>query len=268
MSRQPAAPRENLAARIAEHIRAAIIDGELELGENLSEDSLATAFGCSRTPVRAALNQLQIEGLVHVVPQSGTYIFRPTHEDVAELCDFRATLEMAAARDIAGRPQPALARLLEDQIAAMERAAAAGDSEGYGRADTAFHRAIVEAAGNRHLQQAYLNILGRVAALRTHLVRHAEGEPARSFADHRRIAAMTASGAMAELPALLEHHILRTRENYLNAMARRASGWGDPRTERLRRRLLRDGAETFATEAAGARAPRAAPGETVPGPKG
>lgn len=237
MTRRPSPPRISLSATIAEKIRGAIIDGAFDLGENLSEDTLAAAFECSRTPVREALNLLQVEGLVHVVPQSGTYIFNPSDEDVAELCDFRAALEVAAARFLAARPQAALAAALEPVLEEMRAALAAGDTEGYGRADTSFHRLLVEASGNRHLVQAYGIILGRVAALRTHLVRHAEGEPDRSWGDHQRIVALLAEGQAARLPALLEAHILRTRANYLNAIATRAEGRLEPRAERLRRRL-------------------------------
>ncbi|WP_262983300.1 GntR family transcriptional regulator [Paracoccus mutanolyticus] len=50
-----------------------MVNAEFEFGENLSEEILAQAFEVSRTPVREALNLLQVEGLVVIVPKSGTF---------------------------------------------------------------------------------------------------------------------------------------------------------------------------------------------------
>ncbi|HYI73318.1 MAG TPA: winged helix-turn-helix domain-containing protein, partial [Skermanella sp.] len=67
----------SMALQVADRIRNAIILAEFDLGEALSEDSLAAAMGISRTPVREALRLLQTEGLVTVVPKSGTFVFNP-----------------------------------------------------------------------------------------------------------------------------------------------------------------------------------------------
>ena len=105
MTKPKTPPRKSLVPTIADKIRAAIVDAELDFGENLSEDTLASAFEVSRTPVREALNLLQMEGLVIIVPKSGTYVFTPTLEDIAELCDYRVGLEKQA---IALTPQKSL----------------------------------------------------------------------------------------------------------------------------------------------------------------
>ncbi|WHS30610.1 GntR family transcriptional regulator [Brucella sp. NM4] len=161
-----------------------MVDAELDFGENLSEDTLASAFEVSRTPVREALNLLQMEGLVIIVPKSGTYVFTPTLEDIAELCDYRVGLEKQA---IALTPQeslPLAVSELQKQLQAMTEAIDRGDMQAYGRADTAFHLAFFHHCGNRYLKNAYDLILGRVASLRTHLAIRAEGEPDRSYKDH------------------------------------------------------------------------------------
>ncbi|MDW6058533.1 GntR family transcriptional regulator [Streptomyces sp. FXJ1.4098] len=52
----------SLASDVARRLRAAIVDGDFDLGEALSEDGLASALGVSRTPVREALRMLQLQG--------------------------------------------------------------------------------------------------------------------------------------------------------------------------------------------------------------
>ncbi|MFT3999845.1 MAG: GntR family transcriptional regulator [Rhizobium sp.] len=228
---------KSLVATIADKIRAAIVDAEFEFGENLSEDTLASAFEVSRTPVREALNLLQMEGLVTIIPKSGTYVFTPTLEDIAELCDYRIGLEQQA---VALTPEKALKQAVAElrrQLAVMDKAVETGDMQAYGRADTAFHLAFFRYCGNRYLQSAYDLILGRVASLRTHLAIRAEGEPDRSYRDHRDMISLLAESRRGELAEMLTAHILRTKDNYLDAFQKLSTTTGSARTARLRRRL-------------------------------
>ena len=81
---RPLSRSPSLASIAAERIRDAIIAGDLKLGEALSEDRLATTLGISRTPVREALTSLQVQGLITIHPQRGSFDFRPTRQDVKE----------------------------------------------------------------------------------------------------------------------------------------------------------------------------------------
>ncbi|MEO9338450.1 GntR family transcriptional regulator [Mesorhizobium sp. SB112] len=236
--RKPAKkPQKGLAITIADKIRAAIVDAEFEFGENLSEDILANAFEVSRTPVREALNLLQMEGLVSIVPKSGTYVFTPTLEDIAELCDYRTGLEQQAVMLTPDHELPSQAAKLQEMLGAMTEAVDNDDMRAYGRADTEFHLVFLRGCGNRYLQNAYNLVLGRVAALRTHLAITAEGEPDRSYLDHKAMIALLASGERGRLSATLRAHILRTKDNYLNVFEKMSAAKGDVRTVRLRRRL-------------------------------
>lgn len=212
-------PRQLLSQQIADRIRQAIINADFEFGESLSEEILAQAFEVSRTPVREALNLLQVEGLVVIVPKSGTFVYSPSEEGIADLVTFRGVLETSALRLLPAGQLAGLSERLQVACATMEHAMAEGDMRRYGQADTDFHLEIVQTAGNQHLIEAYRMILGRVASLRTHLAIKAEGEPDRSFRDHCDLATgiRDADGPRREeLALLLERHIHRTRENYLN----------------------------------------------------
>jgi DNA-binding GntR family transcriptional regulator len=178
-----------------------------------------------------------MEGLVTIVPKSGTYVFTPTLEDIAELCDYRTGLEQQAVMLAPDAELKAQANRLTQMLAVMTEAIASDDMPAYGRADTEFHLVFLRGCGNRYLQNAYNLILGRVAALRTHLAISAEGEPDRSYLDHQAMIALLADGARADLSAMLKAHILRTKDNYLNAFEKMAAAKGDVRTARLRRRL-------------------------------
>ena len=89
-SRARRRPARSLTTQVTEVIRDAIIDGRFPLGEALSELKLAAAFKVSRTPVREALTALQSQGLIEIRPQSGSFVFMPSDEDVGELAEFGA----------------------------------------------------------------------------------------------------------------------------------------------------------------------------------
>lgn len=209
--------KSSLAVTVAASIRDAIVNAKFGFGEALSEENLAAAFEVSRTPVREALNLLQLEGLVSIVPKSGTYVFTPTLEDISEICEYRAVLETHAA-ELAARDNPeALAAELTALADEMEAAMKAQDIPLYGRLDSRYHEAFFENARNRYLVMGFQMIMGRVATLRTQLALHARNEPERSYGDHRRMIELIRKGDTARLKQVLRAHIRRTQDNYMQA---------------------------------------------------
>jgi len=84
--------------KAALRLRQLILDGDLPVGEHLSEPSLADRLRVSRTPVRAALVRLEHEGLVEPLP-SGGYQIRVFHEkEIADAVEVRGAVEGIAAR--------------------------------------------------------------------------------------------------------------------------------------------------------------------------
>ena len=64
----------SLQVRVFEEIERAILSGEFESGEGLAELKLSAELGVSRTPVREALRQLELEGLVKIIPNKGAVV--------------------------------------------------------------------------------------------------------------------------------------------------------------------------------------------------
>ncbi|TQL46761.1 DNA-binding GntR family transcriptional regulator [Homoserinimonas aerilata] len=227
----------SLSDRVASHVKDAILDGSLDLGESLSEDTLAEVLGVSRTPVRQALQLLQTQGLVQIVPRSGSYVFVPTEEQIAELCDFRLAMEQQAVSWAFRRHRAESAEALATVVDTMTQAIAERDMQQYGRADTAFHQVFFDNCDNSYLRKSYTMNLVQVAALRTHLATYTEAEPMRSFADHEAIRDVFADGREADIGDILTAHILRTKENYTATLRRRQERKSETRLQHLHRVL-------------------------------
>lgn len=205
-------PKGSLTDRVTDRIRRAILDGEIELGEALSEDKLATTLGVSRSPVRQALAMLEQQGLIDVRPQRGSFVFQPNAEDIGKICEFRRMVEVDALRLAM---QHARKETLTAMKAAAERMQAALDDEdrlGVARAGDDFHEALLVNSDNPYLIDAYRLFSGKVAALRS----HRSIRPTHSVAnsEHFAIIGMLENGDLQGALDALGAHVLRMAERF------------------------------------------------------
>src|SRR5688500_5970879 len=91
------ASRVTLVSSIADEIRAGIMTGRFSLGSRLRQNSLASEFGVSRTPIREALRWLHAEGVVDLVPNRGAVVRGLTPRELRDAYRVRAELEGLAA---------------------------------------------------------------------------------------------------------------------------------------------------------------------------
>lgn len=213
---------KSLAAIVAQRLREAIIDGQFSLGEMIPEETLATSFGVSRTPVREALNQLQSLGLVTVRPQRGSYVFSPDESDVAALCEFRCVMEPRSAELARRHDREATVAAVQAAISDMEAACAQTDAVRYSRADTRLHEAFVAHCGNRYIQVAYATAGAKIAALRTHLSAPGDVLHPRGLEQHKRLLALFDAGDLPAFEALMREHVVGTRDSYVNSLKTRS----------------------------------------------
>jgi DNA-binding GntR family transcriptional regulator len=198
----------SLTREAFERIREAIVSGALEFGEPLSETQIAKALGMSKAPVRAAFMELRDKGMVNIIPQSGTYVFSPTEEDVRMLSSFRALLEDEAVRVANKRNGTRLWVRLDEAVVHMRRAAAAKDWDAYRKSDSAFHHAFLEESENRYLLNAYHLGAPALEALRVRLQSGQNNFRERSFNEHVDIARLLRAGEVDDACAILRTHIL------------------------------------------------------------
>ncbi len=178
----------SMQAQVAEELRRMIISGELEPRSSLSEMALSETFGVSRTPIREALKQLQIEGLVEIRPRVGTFVAVPSRRDLTEMFQMKELLEGAAARLLALRGTVPELDLLQTNMRAADEAARDGDTDRFAELVFEFHSLIVTGADNGKLEAHYRTLMNQLAY--TRLVRASLSRPGRLMAsdnEHRRV---------------------------------------------------------------------------------
>jgi DNA-binding GntR family transcriptional regulator len=221
---------KSLTEMVADEVRARIIDGRIGLGAGLSENSLAAELGISKTPVREALMQLKQEGLVQVLPQRGTYVFRLEAEQVVMISELRDVLEIAAVKAALARNAEALAQRLGGLLAKMRTAYEADDRVAYRTLDAEYHEAMIECSGNPYIRNAYRQISFCIQALRARLSNEAQLNKL-SLADHREMLRLVKARDATALVKLLQAHISNTRQSYLEVLER--AGFDKPRKAAL-----------------------------------
>ncbi len=138
------------AGAIAATLRDAIVAMELLPRTPLRDAVLCERFGTSRTPVREALIRLGEEGLVDIVPQSGTFVSRIPVEAIPEAVLVRQALEGVTVEAAARAGREGLARI--DAVLDTQRLRASRrDTRGFHDADEAFHEAIALVAGHPNI---------------------------------------------------------------------------------------------------------------------
>lgn len=145
-------------------LRDDILSWRLQPGTPLSEVDLAERLGVSRTPLRAALARLALEGLVDTSRGRTAIVSDVSPAGLAELFELREALEMQAARLAARRRQPEVFDGLAREFAGAAEILAGCGIEAYYAIIAEFDRAVDEAVANPSLTAA-------LDAVRTHLTR-------------------------------------------------------------------------------------------------
>lgn len=139
------------SAQITEHIKKALLCGELKPGDKVNEVRLASALAISRAPVREALQMLVKDGLILSIPQRGKFITSLSAKEIRDSYAIGGVLEGAAVagncRDFTGGDFAELEELLGQMARLNEESE--DYAERFARLDVAFHEAMLAKTENK-----------------------------------------------------------------------------------------------------------------------
>jgi len=96
--KQEVTDKFSLRGRVFHKLREDILSGKYQEHEELKEVAIGEEMGVSRTPVREAFRQLELEGLIQIIPNKGAYVTGITQKDVKDIYMIRSLLEGLCAR--------------------------------------------------------------------------------------------------------------------------------------------------------------------------
>ena len=158
--------RYSLQGRVYARLREEILAGKYGEHEELREMAIAEELGVSRTPVREAFRQLELEGLLRIIPNKGAYVTGIGWKDVGDIYQMRLRLEGLAARLASGNIQDAQIAEMEETILLSDFHAVSGHLEQLPDLDSRFHEIIYEASGSKILEKTLKELHGHVIRIR------------------------------------------------------------------------------------------------------
>ena len=206
---------QSLRGKVFHKLREDILSGVYQDHEELREVAIGEEMGVSRTPVREALRQLELEGLVTIVPNKGAYVTGITPQDVHDIYKIRSLLEGLCARwateHITGRQ----IEELEEIILLSEfhlRKKSAEQAEQVSELDGKFHKVLYEASNSRILEHVLSDFHKYVQMARMMSV-GAKDRAERSIEEHRDILKAIKDKDPDKAEWLANQHIMKVMEN-------------------------------------------------------
>jgi DNA-binding GntR family transcriptional regulator len=143
----------SLRGRVFTRLQNDILNGKYQPGESLVEMKLSEELGVSRTPVREAIRQLELEGLVQLVPNKGVTVKGISSQDIEDIYTIRMLIEGLAARWAAEKITPAELREMKEALELEEFYTRKNDAGQLMHFDSKFHDIVFKASKSKPLMQ-------------------------------------------------------------------------------------------------------------------
>ena len=224
LSTLPRIDAQPISNRVYEILRERILNGEFAPGVRLDVASIAEQLGVSRTPIKQALTQLELDGLIEINPRSGTYVTDLTARDVAECCELRRILELYAVELAVKSATDEEIAALETLVGELRELTAVKDPDAvyarHLRLDHEFHKQVVGLARIGRLSRAHAreNIQEQIKRIKH--IRYAQSGPDLDMIqqEHERILAAFKARNVQAAKAALDAHLTRAAKTLLRDM--------------------------------------------------
>lgn len=205
---------KTIRRKVYDYLREKLLSGEILPHEHLIEAKIAKEIGTSRTPVREALHNLELEGLVESIPRKG-YVVKPISEqEVEEICEIRRVVEELTTRWAVEKDRDSLIEALRENIADSEEKTSSGDVKSFVELDAQFHEIIARFSGSQRL-------LELAQTLRRHMLRYriqsiySAANVLRAIEGHKGILEAIQKGGLDEVNRAIHDHLQQSKRDIL-----------------------------------------------------
>lgn len=210
----------SLRGRVFHRLREDILSGKYKENEELREGAIGEELGVSRTPVREAFRQLELEGLIQIVPNKGAYVTGITAKDVKDIYMIRSSLEGMCARLATQNITPEQLEELEENVYLASFHASKGHMEQMAELDNRFHHILYEACDSKMLENLLQDFHQYVIRIRKKTLSTKERGIA-SNEEHRKIMEAIKAGDSVKAQQAATVHMENAYDNIVK------NGWYD-----------------------------------------
>ena len=224
--KQEVTDKYSLRGRVFNKLRDDILSGRYAENDELKEVAIGEEMGVSRTPVREAFRQLELEGLIQIVPNKGAYVTGITEEDVKDIYMIRSRLEGLCARWATEHISKEQMDEMEENICLGEFHARKGDLEQLAELDNRFHDIMYEACSSKILEHLLKDFHQYVLRVRKKTLSNVNRGP-KSNEEHKKIMEAVKAGDADLAEQLAHQHMINAYENMVKCGLREAYARND-----------------------------------------
>lgn len=210
--KQEVTDKFSLRGRVFHKLREDILNGRYEEHEELREVAIGEELGVSRTPVREAFRQLELEGLIQIIPNKGAYVTGITEKDVKDIYMIRSLLEGLCARLATEHITKEQMDEMEENVYLARFHAEKGHLEQLAELDNRFHEIMYEACDSKILEHQLRDFHQYVLRVRRKTLANANRGP-KSNEEHTAIMEAIKAGDAGRAEKLANEHIINAYEN-------------------------------------------------------
>lgn len=140
---------------IKDTLMNAIISGMLKPGERIVETRWAKELGISQSPIREALRELEMVGVVETIPYRGCIVREISPAELIDGLKVRAALEVLAIEEIFEKMDFSFLEKMQEKMDGMRAAVEQKDMRHFSKEDANFHLAMIEGAENKPLTRLW-----------------------------------------------------------------------------------------------------------------
>ena len=210
--KQEVTDKFSLRGRVFHKIREDILSGKYKDNEELKEVAIGEELGVSRTPVREAFRQLELEGLIHIIPNKGAYVTGITVKDVKDIYMMRSLLEGLCAKWATENISKEQLEEMEENVYLAEFHAAKGNVMQIAELDNRFHEIMYEACNSKMLEKQLRDYHDYVLRVRKKTLSQNQRSTA-SNKEHKYIFEAIKSGDPVKAEEEATKHVLSAYEN-------------------------------------------------------
>jgi DNA-binding GntR family transcriptional regulator len=219
----PARPYRTKEEYIYDALRTAILRCQIAPGEKLVIDQLTGVFGVSAIPIRSALQRLEVEGLVKIVPHAGAEVSEISVDMVAEIFALMEALEGLAFRFASEKVGESDLAELSGLVQRMEQACREGNADRWSDLNGEFHIKVAEITQLELLCRFTRTIFDYWGRLRRYYLTEIVEDILAAQAEHHTMVELLRQRRTQELADLVVPHNRRSRDYFLRVMPPKAS---------------------------------------------
>jgi len=208
---------KSLKEKVYEILKEMIISGKLKYNERIEEDALATSLEVSRTPVREAINKLEQEGWINIIPRRGMFVSNVSLKEINDIFQVRLNLEpIILQMGFSNIPLNECQRLKREFESFLDKELTKDEAKTLDELDNTLHLLILKSCNNNFIEMME-NVYEHNMRLRNQSVQSNDRRN-EATKEHINLIDSILDGDLDKALELIKYHNIKAKEGFFNSL--------------------------------------------------